>query len=165
MKQKEHTNAALRKQLLDCRKKLKALKEEANKNLEGWQRCSAAFENLKKEKEEEFARFKKFANRELILKMLDILDSLDLAVKHIPSQERKLSWVQGILNIRKMWLTLLKSEGVEAIEAKNTEFNPNLHEAVEVAKGGKTGRVLEEIRKGYLLRGELLRPARVRVCK
>jgi molecular chaperone GrpE len=62
-------------------------------------------------------------------------------------------------------MDILAREGLEEIGALGEHFDPHLHEAVEtrVVEGFKEGIVLEELRKGYRFRGQLLRPALVRV--
>jgi len=73
---------------------------------------------------------------------------------------------KGIELIYKHLLSILKKEGVEAFESVGKEFNPRYHEAVSVVPSKhKDGIVIEELEKGYNLKGKLARPARVVVAQ
>jgi molecular chaperone GrpE len=62
---------------------------------------------------------------------------------------------------------LLRKRGVKAIEARGTDFDPNLHQAVvhEPSDAHREGEVMEEMQRGYTLGERLLRPAMVKVAK
>ena len=64
-------------------------------------------------------------------------------------------------------LDFLKEEGLEQIESVGKSFDPLFHEAVETIEkeGAEPNVVLEEIQKGYLFKGKVLRPAKVKVSK
>lgn len=92
-----------------------------------------------------------------------MLDDFHLAIAHLPEDVKDSPWVQGLLLIeRKLW-SVLESEGVEPIEVVGKPFSPEEHEAVAVTGEGPHHVVVEEIRRGYRLRGRVLRPALVRV--
>ena len=73
--------------------------------------------------------------------------------------------VQGFLQIGNQLREFLKSQGVQELKAEQEKFNPEFHEAVGEVEGEKQGTVEEVVEKGYLLRGKLLRPAKVKVIK
>jgi len=60
---------------------------------------------------------------------------------------------------------LLRTEGLTPVVAVGEQFDPRVHEAVETVASPEhpEGTVVEEVRKGYMLGGEMLRPARVKV--
>lgn len=161
-------NGELKQQLDECRK----LKEEY---LEGWKRERAGFLNYKKEEMERIGELIKYANEELILKILPILDNFDVAEKKIPETLKQDENFKGILQIKTQILDFLKSQGVEEIKAIGEKFNPNFHEAVGEAEpsfakasegeGKEHGIVIEEVKKGYTLYGKLIRPAKVKISK
>ena len=73
---------------------------------------------------------------------------------------------QGVKMIAKQFRTLLDMEGVKAIEGKGKDFDPNLYHAIASEESDEgAGKVLEEIRKGYMLNGKVIRPALVKVSK
>lgn len=76
------------------------------------------------------------------------------------------AWRQGIEAIHRQVVELLERHGVHPIEALGETFDPHYHEAVSTAFNPdvKHGTIIEEIRKGHVLNGELIRPSRVRVA-
>ena len=105
-------------------------------------RALADYDNLRKRFEKESKNLVKFANEVLLLKILGIVDGLELTLKQFKN--------------------VLKSEGLEEITVEIGEkFNPEFMEAVE--KQGKGDKVLAIVQKGYRLHDKVVRPARVRV--
>jgi len=131
-------------------------KEEISKEeeyLNGWKRERADFLNYKKEEMERISCLVKYANEEIILKLLPVLDNLYLAQSHIKDD--------GITQIIKQFEDILAKEGIEPIEVMGKPFNPATMEAVE----GDGGTVTEEVQKGYTLNGKLIRVAKVKIAK
>ena len=119
-------------------------------------RALADYQNLEKRIGEERLSWIKTANKGLILKLLPVLDTLFLAQKHISDEGLNLS-IQKFLQV-------LIEEGVERIETTGRDFNPHTMECVGVS-AGEENKVLEEVRTGFILNGEPLRPAQVVVGK
>jgi len=160
-KQKEKTTIeGIKKQLEECQKK-------CEEYLNGWKRERADFLNYKKEEMERIQGLVKYTNEELILKMLPVLDNLDIAEKNLPENLRNDEHIKGILQIKAQILDFLKNQGVEEIKSVGEKFNPNFHESVgEVeSKDKESGTIIEEVKKGYKLAGKVIRPARVKVSK
>lgn len=146
------------------KKNKKQNKEE--EYLENWKRERANFLNYKKDESERMDRVAKFANQELILNILDILDNIYIAESKLPKDLEDNQWVEGILNIKNQIIDFLINQGVEEIRAKGKEFDPNFHEAIEMAENkSKSGTIIKEIKKGYLLYGKVIRPVKVKVAK
>lgn len=121
-----------------------------------WKRALADYQNLEKRVAKEKEEFAKFANSELILKILPAIDDLEKAERHLEDEGLSLA----LENLRQG----LKETGLEKIELEGKRFDPLEMECVEVSQGGE-GKVLEEIRAGYKLNGKVLRPAQVKVGK
>lgn len=121
-----------------------------------YKRALADYQNLEKRVKEERSNWIKTANKELILRLLPVLDTLILAGQHVQDQGLKL----GIQH----FLSVLKSEGVEKIETVGKQFDPATMECIEIVSG-EEGKVLEEIRAGYKVNEQVLRPAQVKVGK
>lgn len=115
-------------------------------------RALADYKNLEKRTEEKRSELVINSNMHLIQKLLPILDDLFLAQKHIQDDGLNLS-IQKFLDI-------LKDEGVRMIETKDVKFDPNIMECVSVTQGDE-GKVLEELRKGFIMNDRILRPAQV----
>lgn len=107
-------------------------------------RALADYDNLKKRIEKEKEELAQFANQILLLKILPVLEGLDLVKDQLG--------------------TLLEEEGLEEIEVKKGQkFNPEIMEAVDAEGGGE--KVVAIISKGYKLHGKVIRPVRVKVGK
>ncbi len=151
----------------EINKKLEECIRQKEEYLDGWKRERAGFLNYKKEEMERLGGLMKYANEELILKFLPILDNFHIAEKEIPNETRKDKCVEGLLNIRTQIGDFLKSQGIEEIKSVGEKFDPNFMEAVEEieAKDKEKGIVLEEVKKGYTLQGKIIRPVRVKVSE
>lgn len=130
-------------------------------------RLHAEFENYKKRMVRERSEFVKFANEALILEFLPVLDSLERALATARSAAEAQAVAEGLEIILRLFQTTLEKVGVKVIEAPEREFDPNLHQAVAQVESpdGRDNIVMEEVRKGYLLEGRLLRPSMVKVSK
>jgi molecular chaperone GrpE len=141
-----------------------ALAEEKGKAedyLANWQRAQADFINYKRRTEQDRQDFNRFANANLILSLLPVLDDLDRALSATPpAKSVKHSWIEGVRLVDRKFRTILEAQGLAPIKALGEPFDPNFHEAVRQDKG-KEGMVVEELQKGYMMHDRLLRPAKV----
>lgn len=146
---------------------LEELKKQRDEYLAGWQRSRADFLNYKKEEIERLRGFIGYANEEMILKVLPLLDNLYLAEKNLPADLENNEYVKGLLQIKIQFESFLKEQGISPIESLGQAFDPQFHEVVEEveAKGQEASCVVEEIQKGYLIQDRLLRPAKVKITK
>ena len=120
-------------------------------------RALADYQNLERRVSEERQLLTQLTSVLVIEKFLPILDSLEAAQSHLNDQ--------GLAIVIKQFNDVLHSEGVEQIEAKDQQFDPNLHEAAEVTEEGEDGKVVKVLAKGYKIRGRVIRPAKVVVSK
>ncbi len=134
---------------------IETIKKQAEEYLNGWKRARADYLNLKKEMEAQDREVREWLSKIFLLPMLDIMDSFDRAG----------ILDAGIEGIKKQFKNFLKAQGVEAMEVIGEKFDPLTHEAIESVDGGESGRIIEEVRRGYLVNGEVLRPAKVKVYK
>jgi len=139
-------------------------REKAERYFHNWQRAEADFTNYKKHVERERQDLIAFANTSLLLTLLPIIDDLERAFSALPPELNDHPWIDGIKSIMSKTESLLKAQGLEAIEARGEPFDPTLHEAI-LCCDGEEGKVAEELQKGYLLKGKLLRPCMVKVGK
>lgn len=157
----------LKKEIEELEKKLKETEELKNQYLAGWQRARADLINYKKEEMERIGEWIKYANENLILKILPILDNFEIAKKKIPDGLKENENVKGIFLIEEELKRILKNEGLEEIEVLGKKFDPAISEVVEEIETDEyeTGTVVEEVQKGYKFHYHLLRPAKVKVAK
>ena len=131
-------------------------------------RLQADFENAKKRLERERQEFAKFANQEIILELLNVLDDLERTVGLAEAGKEDFdAFLKGAEMILAHLYELLKEYGLKAIEAKGKVFDPNLHEALMQVETDKypENSIVEELQKGYLLNDKLLRTSKVKVAK
>lgn len=144
--------------------KIDELQKQLDEVTNNWKRALADYQNLEKRTAEEKLQFYQFSNSQLVLKLLSVMDSLDELVKL-----DKFGQDEHLQLIIKQFRDILTSEGLEKIEVIAKEFNPEEMECVEVeAREGleeQEGKVTEELRTGYKLKGKILRVARVKVGK
>ena len=164
---KKKERSELEERVKELERELEKVREERETFKEGWQRERAAFLNYKKEEQERIKRAQEVLLEQLMEKFLPVLDNLHLALKTIPEKEKKQPGTQGLIMVLLQVRDILKQLGLEEIKAEGEEFNPEVHEAVEMVETEKIepGRVVEELQKGYKFKGRVLRPARVRVSK
>lgn len=141
------------------------LRKQIDEYLNGWKRAKADYLNLKKEMEAQNKEIKEWMSKIMILPLLGIMDNFGKAFSEIPENIKNDPLVKGIEGIKKQLEDYLKTQGVEAMAVKGEKFDPTKHEAVESQEGGESGLIMEELQKGYLIRGEVLRPAKVKVYK
>ena len=139
-------------------KQIQELKQKIEEFENRYKRALADYQNLEKRVGEERKEWILRANKDLLLHLLPVLDTLILAEKHIKLGDEGLNL--GI----KQFQDLLKNENVERIETLGKNFDPHLMECIESIEG-EEGKVLEEIRVGYKLHDTVLRAALVKVGK
>jgi len=130
------------------------LKKRCQEFEDKYKRALADYQNLEKRIKEDKANWIQMANRELLSRLLPVVDTLILAAKHTQDE--------GIKVTLRQFLQVLENEGMVRIKTEGEIFDPNKMEAVATSSG-KDGVVTEEIRPGFLLNGQLIRVAQVKV--
>ena len=133
--------------------------------LDHLQRLKAEFDNYRKRVLKEQTRAVELATEPLMAKLLEVLDEFELALiaaERKPEFERFLHGVQMVYGKLK---EILRTEGLEAIDAHGKPFDPEIHEALLRADDGGEGDayVADVLRTGYRLRGHVIRPSGVKV--
>lgn len=143
---------------------IERLKEQLRQEHEMYLRALADFENYRKRVESERANAAQRGKRTIILSLLELADSFELALQHI--EEAPPSLAEGFKAVYRRLQNLLEREGVTPIQSLGQKFDPRLHEAIDSLRSDKhePGTVVEEIQRGYRWGDALLRPARVRVA-
>jgi molecular chaperone GrpE len=116
--------------------------------------------------ENDFERKLELEKQRLVLSFLEVLDNLQRAMNAASRMGTVEHLLEGVRMTADMFLSKLQSLGVEPIPALGQPFDPNLEQAVgtlKVAEASQDGIVIEELQPGYLMQGQLLRPAQVRV--
>ncbi len=148
------------------KEELKKEKELKEKYLEGWKRAQADLINYKKEESQRLSNLSKYVKEEFILEILPVLDNIYLAEEKLKEKEKKDQWTKGFLKIKDQLLNILKKEGVEEIECLNKKVDLKLHEIMGEVESKKEPETIVEIEKrGYMINGRVLRPAKVKISK
>lgn len=149
---------------------LKKLREDAAKANEYWERIlrlQAEFDNAKKRMEKEKFEFTKYANEDIILELLGILDDLERSLDAAQTKhEDPMAFLKGIEMILAHLYEMLKKKGIKPIEAKGKKFDPHLHEALMQEESDKFDEhtITEEFQKGYTLEDRVIRTSKVKVA-
>jgi molecular chaperone GrpE len=136
-------------------------RQETGELLENLQRLAAEFDNYRKRTERDQIENVLRASQRVIESLLPTLDSLDAALAIEPTSETEQRMIDGMRGTEALLLDALRAEGCERIDALGAAFDPALHEAVQVVPGEGDQVVQQELRKGYTMRGRVIRPSLV----
>ncbi|MCL2122186.1 MAG: nucleotide exchange factor GrpE [Clostridiales bacterium] len=132
-------------------------------------RLNADFDNFRKRTQKEKEDWSRYASQRIVEKLLPVIDNLDaaaIAVANAGEESRNVA--DGYLMIHKQLTDILSHEGLTEIPALDKSFDPNVHEAVmtvSLAEGQAENQVVVVLRKGYMFKDKVLRPAMVQVAK
>ncbi len=142
---------------------IKARDEAEDKYL----RAAAEFANARRRAELRADHEVRAAREYILNSFLPVVDDLTRALLAVPAGDETQSWSNGFTLIQRKLESILERLGVTAIEAEGHPFDPALHQAVimEDVDGAASGTVVQELQKGYLLDGKVLRPSMVKVAQ
>ena len=145
-------------------RKLAEARDEATTYLDDLKRVAADFDNFRRRAIREQAETTQRAAERVVIELLPVLDSLDAAVAIEANTTTEEKLLAGVHRTHEQLLTILGGLGLEIVPTVGEPFDPEMHEAVMSPPTGE-GRlvVTEELRRGYRLKGRLVRPALVAV--
>ena len=143
---------------------LQKLQAERDALYERVARQQAEFENYRKRSQKEQQDYRDYALADFAKQFLPVLDSFDRALN---SQGSDADLRKGMELIRRQMEDALARIGVKTVPAKGEQFDPHVHEAIEMVEteDAPDNEVLDELARGYMIKDRLLRPAMVRVAK
>ncbi len=148
---------------------LKVRAAKADDNWERLLRTTADFDNFKKRAAREKQEAIRYANEDLLEKLVPVLDNFDAALSAAKNNSAGAaqSLQTGVAMIFQQLKKVLMESGLEEVDAAGQKFDPNLHEAVsqQETMDVEEGDVVQQLRKGYKLRDRLIRPATVVVAR
>ena len=159
-KPQHDTQAEKQKQALENEKK------RAEDYLARLKYVQADFENLKKRTDRQLAETKKYCTEPLVIELLEIVDELEMAVKAGCSSKSAENLTQGVEMTLKKLKKILEREQVSSIECVGEPFDPSRHNAVAKTERDDVDgcKVIEEVRKGYMMKEKVIRPSVVKVA-
>ena len=142
------------------------LKAEIEEWKNSFLRKQADFQNFTKRKEKEVEELKKFASEKIITQFLGSLDNFERAIESSVESKDFDSLLQGVEMIVRNLKDIMSGEDVEEIPTEGA-FNPEYHHAVgvEASEDKKEDEIVKVLQKGYMMKGKVIRPAMVIVCK
>jgi molecular chaperone GrpE len=149
-------------------KKQEELEQQVAELTADLQRTRADFENYRKRSEADKAATYQHGQSAAILKLLPVIDNIERAVAYLPKELEDNKWAQGIAGLVKNLEKSLEGLNLKRIDAKEgADFNPDLHEAIQFDEDaeGEKEIVAEELQAGYMLSGQPIRHAMVKVTK
>lgn len=144
---------------------IEKLRVERDTLLDRLARLQAEFDNARKRATREQQDFREYAAADAIKTILPVVDSFERALKAPAGDANDLR--SGLELIYRQFQDALQKLGVQPIESVGRQFDPRVHEAVEMVdtKEAEDHQVLDEFQRGYHYKGRLLRPAMVRVAR
>jgi molecular chaperone GrpE len=130
-------------------------------------RALADNENFKRRIQRETEEVRKFATESVLADLLPVLDNLALAIEHAGANEACKGIVMGVEMTRKIFLDTLKKHGLECVGSCGEAFDPARHDAIGTVcePEREDGCVAKVTQAGYVLKGRVIRPAKVLVNK
>ncbi len=160
----EERVAHLEAQVSELTAQLERARQEARENWERFVRERADLENFRKRRERDIAERVLQQKKALLNKVLEVMDNLERALVYQDTLDRQ-GLQQTLRLVAWQMNEVIRSEGLTPVPTVGEHFDPYIHEAVEAVEDSEKpeGIVVEEVRKGYRLSDETLRPARVKV--
>ena len=148
--------------------RIQKLTEELKEANDKYLRLAAEFDNYRKRNAKERNELIKSAGEDVIKSLLDILDDSERAAQQLELSDDIKTNKEGVFLVFNKLKNVLQGRGLKAMESREQEFNPELHEAItEIPAPTEAlqGKVLDEVQKGYFLNDKIIRHAKVVVGK
>jgi len=156
----------LRKRVEEYRREIEEEKRKAEEYLTRLKYVQADYLNFRKRIEKEIEEVKKYSNERFIVSLLEVVDELEMALEAGKKTNSIKILLDGVEMTLKKLNKILEGEGVRKIEALGKMFDPNIHYVIaRVEKDDiEEGTILEEVRKGYIMKDRVIRPSIVKVA-
>ena len=165
----EHTegkNKNLKARIIELEEAAMAEKARAEDLFKRLQYLQADFENYRRRTEKDLSDARRFGNERLLSDLLVVNDEMELALERARESGENPVFLQGVEMVLKRISNILAKEGVERIPGVGTKYTPDLQEAaLKAPSEEEDGTIIAEIRRGYTLKGRVLRPSIVKVAE
>jgi len=157
----------LRQQLDSLRAELDHKTKDLQEYADHLKRLQADFENYVKRAEKDRTTVQEFASERVITKLLIVLDEFERAMDALKQSGTRADITKGMEMVFKNLHKTLETEGVKSIDAVGKQFDPYKHEVLLQAtkEGAPDGLILEELQRGYEMKGKVIRYSKVKVAK
>lgn len=147
---------------------VEAVQEEKERLLaeaeDRYKRLYADFDNFRRRSRQEKEELSNVVAQNLILELLPVLDNFERALSSL-SEEEAAGIGSGVSMIYRQLFGALEKAGLSVVEAEGKEFDPQYHEAVLRVEDAdqEEGTIVQELQKGYSVKGKVIRPSMVKV--
>ena len=161
-----HEEAPISPTIQDLEAQLETEKKRSADYLARLKYMQADFENLRKRCDREIQQASQYSNERIVIPLLDVVDELELAIKNSKAADSSQTLVEGVEMTLKRLRKVLEQEGVTEIESINQPFDPSKHNAIAAEERDDIENcvVIEEVRKGYMMKQKVIRPSIVKVA-
>lgn len=145
---------------------LEKTKQLAEDNADKYKRLLAEFENVRQRTEKESKRMYDFGAKDVLEKLLPVIDNFERAISCIPDKDKERAFEQGVDKIYKQMIDTFTNVGVAPMNAEGKAFDPEIHNAVMHVEDEQyeDNVVVEELQKGYMYKDQVLRHSMVKVA-
>jgi molecular chaperone GrpE len=144
---------------------IQGLNEQVSELNDRYLRLYSEFDNYRKRTLKEKAELSKYASAEIITRLLPVLDDFERAIKaYDESSDAGKSLKEGVVLIFNKFLSILNQQGLEQMRTAGESFDTDFHEAITnipAATAAQKGKIVDEVEKGYMLNGKVIRYAKV----
>lgn len=162
----EQSSKTEKKKLFGKKNKKDKKDEKIDELTDRLTRQMAEFDNFRKRTEKEKSQMYEIGARDIIEKILPIVDNFERGLSSMPEEEKATPFAEGMEKVYKQLMTTLESIDVKPIEAVGKEFDPDFHNAVMHVEDEELGEniIAEEFQKGYTYRNNVVRHSMVKVA-
>jgi molecular chaperone GrpE len=166
-RKRRHSRRELEAALAKVSSEMEDAKIEIEQTKDKFLRALADFDNFRKRIAREREERTRCADEDLIKHLLEVVDNMERALAASTQDVDAESLKRGMGLIYEQLKDVLTKQGLCPIKCLGQKFDPNYHEAImQIEKdGAEPENVVEEVQKGYLLNGRVIRPSKVVVSK
>lgn len=146
---------------------IESLKKQVGEEKDRYLRLAAEFDNFRKRSLKDRDEYVKYANKQLILELVDVFESLERGLETAGKSDNKNRLIEGMELVYKQFKDVLDKNGLTPIKAVGEKFDPYKHEAMMMTSTDECDEdtVLEEFARGYMLNNNVIRYSKVKVSK
>lgn len=165
----EDDGATDKDKIKKLRDQLKDSQKKSAENMDGWQRALADYANLQKNTNDHIKDLREYIVGGFVSELLPVVESFEMAFSNKESWEKvDKNWRTGVEYIYNQLQSAIKNYGVDEINETNINFNPEIHQAVNLVdtkEEEKDNKISNVIQKGYRHGNQIIRPAKVEIYK
>lgn len=144
---------------------VRGLNEQVSELNDRYLRLYSEFDNYRKRTIKEKVEMSKYATADIITRLLPVLDDFERAIRAFDvTSDAGQSLKEGVVLIFNKFLSILNQQGLEQMRTAGESFDTDFHEAITnipATKPDQKGKIIDEVEKGYLLNGKVIRYAKV----